>query len=77
MNKILLYFTIVFSLPMPLHAQSSAYSYVRSRTMTNAHSSEWNDHIDYDNGLGQVYQQVDVAVTPGHQDLVTLQEYDA
>lgn len=52
------------------------YSYVRSRTMTNASGTTWLDHYDYDNGLGQVYQQVDVGITPQGNSLVTLHEYD-
>ena len=76
MNKILLYFFIFCCLPISTWAQSSAYSYVRTRSMTNADASAWNDHIDYDNGLGQIYQQVEAGVTPDHQDLVSLHEYD-
>ena len=45
--------------------------------MTNASATAWIDHIDYDNGIGDVYQQVDIGITPGHQDLVTLHEYDS
>ena len=58
------------------HGQSVDYSYVRSRTMTNVGGTAWLDHYDYDNGLGQLYQQVDVGITPNHQSLVTLHEYD-
>ena len=58
------------------HAQTTDYSYVRSRLITNSEGTVWKEHIDYDNGLGQIYQQVDVGVTPNHHDLVTLHEYD-
>ena len=57
-------------------AQSSSHSYVKSRTITNASATTWLDHIDYDNGLGDLYQQVDVNITPGGNSLVTLHEYD-
>ena len=57
-------------------AQSSTYSYVMSRTKTDTGTNAWLDHIDYDNGLGDVYQQVDVDITPGGNSLVTLHEYD-
>ena len=60
-----------------VHAQATDYSYVQSRTMTDAGGTSWLEHRDYDNGLGQVYQQVDVGITPGHQSLVTLHEYDS
>ena len=56
--------------------QSVDYSYVQSRTMTNAAGTAWMEHRDYDNGLGQVCQQVDVGITATHKDLVTLHEYD-
>ena len=39
---------------------SSSYSYVLSRIMTNASGTAILDHVDYDNGLGQTYQKVDV-----------------
>ena len=39
---------------------SSSYSYVLSRIMTNACGTASLDHVDYDNGLGQTYQKVDV-----------------
>ncbi len=52
----------VSSLPANL---SSSYSYVLSRIMTNASGTASLDHVDYDNGLGQTYQKVDVAITPG------------
>ena len=61
----------------PPPSLSSGYSYVLSRTMTNASGTASLDHVDYDNGLGQTYQKVDVAITPGgSSDLVSLMEYD-
>ena len=77
MKKTFIFLCLCCCLSIQLHAQSSAYSYVRTRTMTNASATAWIDHIDYDNGIGDVYQQVDVGITPGHQDLVTLHEYDS
>lgn len=73
-------FFVIFlfaALPMGFHAQTATYSYVRARAMTNSSGTTWLDHIDYDKGLGQIYQQVDVGVTPTHHDLVVLHEYDA
>ena len=77
MKKTFIYICLCCCLSLQLHAQSSAYSYLRTRTMTNASATAWIDHIDYDNGIGDVYQQVDIGITPGHQDLVTLHEYDS
>ena len=75
--RLIIILTFSCCLASPVQAQSPGYSYVRSRTMMNAEGSVWLDHIDYDNGLGQTYQQVDAGITPNHQDLVTLQEYDS
>ena len=70
--------SIILFLMLASHAlaQSGSYSYVMLRTMTNGDASTWLDHIGYDDGLGQPYQQVDAGITPGHADLVTLHEYD-
>lgn len=57
-------------------SQSTDCSYVMSRTYTTEDGTAWLDQIDYDNGLGQQYQQVKAGITPNHQDLVTLYEYD-
>ena len=67
---------ITCGMTIAAYAQSSSHSYVKSRIMTNASASTWLDHIDYDNGLGDLYQQVDVNITPGGNSLVTLHEYD-
>lgn len=71
-----LYFFLACLLSLPISAQSTSFSHVKSRTMTNGNATAWLDHIDYDNGLGQPYQQVDVAITPTGKSLVTLHEYD-
>lgn len=55
---------------------TSSYSYVLSRTMTKADGKKSLDHVDYDNGLGQIYQSVDVGIARNNADLVSLQEYD-
>ena len=74
MKRLLILFLSCLSIQVS-HSQTD-YSYVRSRTMTNASGTTWLDHYDYDNGLGQVYQQVDVGITPQGNSLVTLHEYD-
>ena len=55
---------------------SSSYSYVLSRTITQSDGKKNLDHVDYDNGLGQTYQKVDVAMAKNSADLVSLMEYD-
>lgn len=55
---------------------SSSYSYVLSRTITQSDGKKSLDHVDYDNGLGQTYQKVDVAIAKNSADLVSLMEYD-
>ena len=50
------------------------YSFNKSRIYQTATS--WIDHVEYDNGLGDVCQKLDVGVTPKKEDLVTLMEYD-
>ena len=55
---------------------SSSYSYVLSRTITQTDGKKSLDHVDYDNGLGQTYQKVDVAMAKNGADLVSLMEYD-
>ena len=65
--------TVTAPLPPGLSAQRS---YVLSRTVTAADGSACLDHVDYDNGLGQIHERVDVGASPGGADLVTLQEYD-
>lgn len=50
------------------------YSFNKSRIYQTATS--WIDHVEYDNGLGDVCQKIDVGVSPKKEDLVTLTEYD-
>ena len=50
------------------------YSFNKSRIYQTA--TTWIDHVEYDNGLGDVCQKLDVGVTPKKEDLVTLMEYD-
>ena len=50
------------------------YSFNKSRIYQTA--TTWIDHVEYDNGLGDVCQKIDVGVSPKKEDLVTLTEYD-
>ena len=70
-------FLLLTLLSTVVHAQDANWSYVKTRTMTNAGGTSYLDRISYDNGLGQIYQEVQVGITPSHKNLVTLHEYDA
>ena len=72
--KQLLNIILLCGLSLTISAQD--WSYVKTRTMTNAGGTTYLDHFDYDNGLGQTHQQIDVNFTPNHNNLVTLIEYD-
>ncbi|MDR1054413.1 MAG: DUF6443 domain-containing protein, partial [Prevotellaceae bacterium] len=51
-------------------------SYIRSRTISSADSSQYLDRIDYFDGLGRPVQSVRKAFSPAGKDLVNLLEYD-
>lgn len=50
------------------------YSFNKSRIYQTA--TTWIDHVEYDNGLGDVCQKIDVGTSPKKEDLVILTEYD-
>lgn len=50
------------------------YSFNKSRIYQTA--TTWIDHVEYDNGLGDVCQKIDVGASPKKEDLVILTEYD-
>lgn len=58
------------------YSQAVDYSYIRMKTFTARDASSSQDRIDYDNGLGDPYQQVLAGVTPTGKSLVTMNEYD-
>ncbi|WP_455587096.1 DUF6443 domain-containing protein [Bacteroides sp.] len=57
--------------------QSGEYNYIRTRVMKNETNNPYTDVVQYYDGLGRLIQTVQVGVTPGKEDLVTLQEYDS
>ena len=76
------YFTLLLLCSLSLgclkgQTPSNNRSYIRTRTFTQPTGTSWLDRADYDNGLGDLYQQVDAGITPGHRSLVTLHEYDS
>lgn len=52
-------------------------SCVVSRTYTSPDEASYIEHREYDNGLGDIVEKVDVGVTPDRKNLVSLVEYDA
>lgn len=52
------------------------YSYIRTRTFTKADGTSSLDRLQYDNGLGDLHQEVAVGITPQRKSLVVLHEYD-
>ena len=61
------------------HAQDSNQNYVMKRTMLNTAATSYVDNIQYYDGLGRPFQNVERAYKIGTQTgsiLATLQEYD-
>lgn len=56
--------------------QAIAHSYIKTKVFTSTDGGKAREHYDYDNGLGDITQQVDVNVSPSGKSLVTLTEYD-
>ena len=61
---------------MEVHAQSADRNYILKRSMRNDAGTQYNEVIQYFDGLGRLSQTVQRAVTPTSKDLVSLQEYD-
>lgn len=59
------------------YAQNSGGACITSRTYTTSDASSYIVQKVYDNGLGDVVEEVSVGITPSGKDLVTLHEYDA
>lgn len=58
-------------------AQSQDQNYIRTTTMTDeTDSSKFIEVVQYFDGLGRPVQTVPVGITPEHNSLATLQEYD-
>ena len=59
-------------------SQSQDQNYIRTKTMTDeTDPTKFIESIQYFDGLGRPVQTVQVGITPEHNSLVTLQEYDA
>lgn len=52
------------------------YSYVKTRTYASADGSKVLEHVDYDNGLGDMLLQVELGASPGGKSIVSYMEYD-
>ena len=59
------------------YAQNIGGACITSRTYTTSDASSYIVQKVYDNGLGDVVEEVSVGITPSGKDLVTLHEYDA
>lgn len=58
-------------------SQSQDQNYIKTRTMVDeTDQNKYLDVIEYFDGLGRLTQTVQVGITPAHNSLVTLQEYD-
>ena len=59
-------------------SQSQDQNYIRTKTMTDeTDPTKFIESIQYFDGLGRPVQTDQVGITPEHNSLVTLQEYDA
>lgn len=52
------------------------YSYVKTRTYASADGSKVLEHVDSDNGLGDMLLQVELGASPGGKSIVSYMEYD-
>lgn len=59
------------------YSQNIGGACITSRTYTTSDASGYIAQKVYDNGLGDVVEEVSVGITPSGKDLVTLHEYDA
>lgn len=59
------------------YAQNIGGACITSLTYTTSDASSYIVQKVYDNGLGDVVEEVSVGITPSGKDLVTLHEYDA
>ena len=52
------------------------FSYVKSRSYISTNGTDVIEHMDYDNGLGGEFLQVDVGASPTNKNIATYMEYD-
>lgn len=67
---------MLLCLASSLQAQVLTENYIRTRTMRNSTGSEYLDHIQYYDGLGRPYLQVQKNAAGQGSHLAVLQEYD-
>lgn len=61
---------------MPNKAQTNVGSNIQTITYLNSSQSRTLDQWAYDNGLGDIVEEVQVGVSPSNENLVVLHEYD-
>ena len=75
MKRISLFMISICSATMLL-AQINSQNYISTRTMLNGTGSSYVDQIQYYDGLGRSFMQLEKGVTGDRKNLVSLQEYD-
>ena len=76
MNKLLFIFGFLLTFGNSIYSQVSTQNYICTRVMLNESGSSYMDEIVYYDGLGRPFQTVQKGITPSHQNMVSLQEYD-
>ena len=76
MNKQLFILGFLITFGNLIYSQESTQNYIRTRIMLNESGSSYMDEIVYYDGLGRPFQTVKKGITPSHQSVVSLQEYD-
>lgn len=75
MKRISLFIISICSATMLL-AQINSQNYISTRTMLNSTGSSYMDQIQYYDGLGRSFMQLEKGTTGDRKNLVSLQEYD-
>ena len=76
MNKQLFILGFLITFGNLIYSHESTQNYIRTRIMLNESGSSYMDEIVYYDGLGRPFQTVKKGITPSHQSVVSLQEYD-
>lgn len=69
-----LFFTVSL---LSVCAQDENQNYIRTRKILTTDGTGYIDNIQYFDGLGQAYQNVQKGITPSRGNLITYQEFDA
>ncbi|MCS3284080.1 DUF6443 domain-containing protein [Bacteroides salyersiae] len=61
----------------PVLSQDDTQNYIRTRVMLDENASKYTETVQYYDGLGRPYLNVQKNITPSGANLSTLREYDA